>query len=442
MDGIFKFICCGNVDDGKSTLIGRLLLDSGNVKKDQLEEAERFSQKTGENRLELSALLDGLIEERQQQITIDVAHRYFDYSDIRFHILDCPGHIQYTKNMAIAAAETDMAIVVIDCQKGICEQTKEHIRICSLFQLKRICVCLTKCDLIMSENTGGEYHKRIEELSCQVQDLLGQYSFDYTIIPVSAITGYNIEKVLSVLVENAKISLSEKKLEQHMIMHIHSAQLYQDKRYYYGKILSEKQPENNGVYTIYPKRHKITVSDIVSYGCIQIKENIDIGTGFCLSNIPLIETNVIKHKTIWFDTPTNEMVLRHGTNIVRVNKLSETILELNEAIFFNNIEDVKANGFGILIDNISKKTIGCCVFTGNGQSENDSIQFGSIHWVKTTEDLKRIRSLFCIAPVIIDLNDVKEIFGITGEECTQKVQKLANKIAQSGLHVILMHSDK
>ena len=438
MDGIFKFICCGNVDDGKSTLIGRLLLDTGNVKKDQLEDAKRFSDKKGENKLELSALLDGLLEERQQQITIDVAHRYFDYSDIRFHILDCPGHVQYTKNMAIAAAETDMAIVVVDYQKGISEQTKEHIRICSLFQLKRICVCLTKCDLILSDETKAL--QAIETLTHQVQELLNQYSFDYTIIPVSAVTGYNIEKVLSVLVENAKISLSEKKLDQQMIMHIASAQLYHDKRYYYGKILTAKTPEMNEIYTVYPKGHKITVSDIVSHGCVCIKENIDIGTGFCISNVPLIEANVVKHKTIWFDVPSNEMMLRHGTNIVRINRFSENILELKEPIFFNNIEDIKSNGFGILIDSITKKTIGCCVFTENGQSESNAIQLGSIHWVKTKEDLKRISSLFCIVPIVIDLNDIKNIFGITTNECVKKAQLLAEKISESGHHVILLNT--
>ncbi len=436
MDGIFKFICCGNVDDGKSTLIGRLLLDTGNVKKDQLEDAKRFSDKKGENKLELSALLDGLLEERQQQITIDVAHRYFDYADIRFHILDCPGHVQYTKNMAIAAAETDMAIVVVDCQKGISDQTKEHIRICSLFQLKRLCVCLTKCDLLDSERILSE----IDALTHQVQELLNQYAFDYTIIPVSAVTGYNIETVLSVLVENAKISLSEKKLEQHMIMHIASAQLYQGKRYYYGKILTDKEPEINGVYTLYPEGRKITISDCVSHGCVCIKENTDIGTGFCLSNVPLIENNIIRHKTIWFEAPTNEMMLRHGTNIVHISRFAENILELKEPIFFNNIEDIKANGFGILIDGITKKTIGCCVFTGNGQMENNAVQLGSIHWVKTTEDLKRVKSLFCIPPVVIDLNDIKNIFGITTNDCVQKAQGLAEKISQTGHHVILINA--
>lgn len=439
MDGIFKFICCGNVDDGKSTLIGRLLLDTGNVKKDQLEDAKRFSDKKGENKLELSALLDGLLEERQQQITIDVAHRYFDYSDIRFHILDCPGHVQYTKNMAIAAAETDMAIVVIDCQKGISEQTKEHIRICQLFQLKRICICLTKCDLIMDNNVGAL--SQIESLSRDVQDFLSAYSFEYTIIPVSAVTGYNIENVLSVLVENAKISLSEKKLEQQMIMHVNLAQLYQDKRYYYGKILTTKEPERDEIYTVYPHHHKITVSDIVSHGCIQIKENIDIGSGFCISNTPLLESNVVKHKTIWFEEPTNEILLRHGTKIVRVNRLSENVLELNEPIFFNNIEDVKANGFGVLISGISKKTIGCAVFTGNDKVENNVIQLGSIHWVKSQDDLKRVSSLFCVAPVIIDLDDIKTIFDITTDDCIKKAQILAEKISESGHHVILVHTN-
>ena len=101
MKHLFKFICCGNVDDGKSTLIGRLLLDTNNVKKDQIEDALKASHKNGSAQLEPAMLLDGLLDEREQQITIDVAHRYFDYNDIRFHILDCPGHEQYTKNRLV-----------------------------------------------------------------------------------------------------------------------------------------------------------------------------------------------------------------------------------------------------------------------------------------------------------------------------------------------------
>ena len=102
--------------------------------------------------------------------------------------------------------------------------------------------------------------------------------------------------------------------------------------------------------------------------------------------------------------------------------------------------DIKSNGFGILIDSITKKTIGCCVFTENGQSESNAIQLGSIHWVKTKEDLKRISSLFCIAPIVIDLNDIKNIFGIPTDECVKKAQLLAEKISESGHHVILLNT--
>ena len=138
MNCLFKFICCGSVDDGKSTLIGRLLIDSGNVKKDQLEDTLKASKRNGSDILELAMLLDGLMAEREQQITIDIAHRYFDYQDIRFHILDCPGHKQYTQNLAIAAAQADTAVVVIDVTKGISDQTRRHIEICSDFRIKRM----------------------------------------------------------------------------------------------------------------------------------------------------------------------------------------------------------------------------------------------------------------------------------------------------------------
>ena len=135
MDNLYKFICCGSVDDGKSTLLGRLLLNTGNIKEDQLDDARKISQQKGFENIELGLLLDGLLDEREQQITIDVAHRFFDFDNTRFHILDCPGHEQYTKNMAIAAAEAQAAVLVIDLTKGVSPQTLRHIEICSLFQI-------------------------------------------------------------------------------------------------------------------------------------------------------------------------------------------------------------------------------------------------------------------------------------------------------------------
>ena len=227
MKHLFKFICCGNVDDGKSTLIGRLLLDTNNVKKDQIEDALKASHKNGSALLEPAMLLDGLLDEREQQITIDVAHRYFDYNDIRFHILDCPGHEQYTKNMAIAAAEANTAIIVVDTTKGIKPQTLKHIEICDLFQLKNILICLTKTDLLPEIKKADI----INLIKTELSNILNTYNFSYKIIPVSAITGENTSQVIDFLYEQA---LNHSYIKQDQITaHILTSKLFKIKRYYY-----------------------------------------------------------------------------------------------------------------------------------------------------------------------------------------------------------------
>lgn len=372
MKGIFKFICCGNVDDGKSTLIGRILLDSGNVKKDQLEDAVKASLRNGANTLEPAMLLDGLLAEREQQITIDIAHRYFDYNDIRFHILDCPGHKQYTQNMAIATAQVNTAILVIDCTKGIQEQTQRHLDICRDFQIQNLCICLTKCDLITDKN-GQINQKKLSEQENAVKQFLQPYHFDYTLIPVSAITGFNVDKVLNLLYTYAEKTIEENKINDTVIFHVRTSKMFHGKRYYYGNPITNTLPKKQKKYFVYPQNNQLTITDTpYGYGCIQIAEQIDITEGDCITNKPIIITNQIKHKTIWFKQSINPLFLKHGTRLVNIVSYTENTLETDKNLLFNNIEDIKANGYGIIIDSITKETIGCCLFTGNVQTKNNT----------------------------------------------------------------------
>ena len=369
MKGIFKFICCGSVDDGKSTLIGRILLDSQNVKKDQLEDAIKASLRNGATTLEPAMLLDGLLAEREQQITIDIAHRYFDYANIRFHILDCPGHKQYTQNMAIATAQVNTAILVIDCTKGIQEQTQRHLEICHNFQIQNLCICLTKCDLITDKN-GNLNQKKILERETEINQLLKQYHFDYTLIPVSAITGFNVDKVLNLLHTYAEKTIAENMKNTDIIFHVRMAKMYQGQRYYYGNPITNVLPQKHQQYYVYPQNNQITIKDTpYTYGCIQIEEQVDITEGDCITNCPIITTNYIKHKTIWFKQTVNPLFLKHGTRLVNVISYTDNIMETDKNLLFNNIEDIKENGYGILIDSITKETVGCCIFTGNSYKE-------------------------------------------------------------------------
>lgn len=384
MKNIFNFICCGSVDDGKSTLIGRLLLDTGNVKEDQIADAIKASHRNGSDTMELSMLLDGLLSEREQQITIDIAHRYFDYNDTRFHILDCPGHEQYTKNMAIGAALADSAIVVIDCTKGILPQTSRHIEICKLFGVKNICCCLTKTDLLPQEN-GHPCQKTIQNLIHVLQPFKDFFqSFD--IIPVSAVSGYNINKLLDKIVEYSELP---KSFSHHKILHIYAVKPYKGERYYYAFPVNDKLPEVGEKYILYcsntAQKLYATITKIVGYGCFQIAEDIDIEKGDTLSLHPLIVSNQISHQTIWFDSPTQDMLLKHGTKIAKIITHTPDIITTDVPLFISNLDEEKSNAVGIIIDNITKRTIGCAVFNHNHTNIQHDIPFiGQTYWQNET----------------------------------------------------------
>ncbi len=145
---LLRFATAGSVDDGKSTLIGRLLYDSKQVLADQLAQVEQASERKGRDFLDLSLLTDGLRAEREQGITIDVAYRYFATAQRRFIIADTPGHEQYTRNMVTGASTADLAIVLVDARKGVIAQSKRHAFISSLLGIPHVVVCVNKMDLV------------------------------------------------------------------------------------------------------------------------------------------------------------------------------------------------------------------------------------------------------------------------------------------------------
>ena len=184
-----RFITCGSVDDGKSTLIGRLLYDSKTVFEDQLSAASVESQKYGTqgDNVDLALLVDGLQAEREQGITIDVAYRYFETDKRKFIAADTPGHEQYTRNMATGASTTDLAIILIDARKGILEQTRRHSFICSLLGIKHVTLAVNKMDLMnfdqnVFDDIVADYHEFAKGLSLN----------EVTAIPISALTGSNV----------------------------------------------------------------------------------------------------------------------------------------------------------------------------------------------------------------------------------------------------------
>jgi len=192
---ILRFLTCGSVDDGKSTLIGRLLYDSKMIFEDQLAAIEKDSKKSGTtgDKIDLALLVDGLASEREQGITIDVAYRFFSTEKRKFIIADTPGHEQYTRNMATGASTADVAIILIDARQGVLTQTKRHSYIASLLGIKNIIVAINKMDLVdFSKDRFEEIKKEYENI---IPNLAHHRDIEFTYIPISALDGDNIVSI-------------------------------------------------------------------------------------------------------------------------------------------------------------------------------------------------------------------------------------------------------
>ncbi|MFP4260779.1 MAG: sulfate adenylyltransferase subunit 1 [Opitutales bacterium] len=185
---LLRFTTAGSVDDGKSTLIGRLLFDSKAIFEDQLEAVEKSSKSRGDENVNLALLTDGLRSEREQGITIDVAYRYFATPKRKFIIADTPGHIQYTRNMVTGASTANLAILLVDARKGVIEQTSRHAFIANLLRIQHIVVCVNKMDLVdWSEETYNQIIADFKKFASRLDNIV-----EVTFIPASALLGDNI----------------------------------------------------------------------------------------------------------------------------------------------------------------------------------------------------------------------------------------------------------
>lgn len=184
---LLRFATAGSVDDGKSTLIGRLLLDAKQIFEDQLEAVERTSRDRGFDYVNLALLTDGLRAEREQGITIDVAYRYFSTPKRKFIIADTPGHVQYTRNMVTGASTADLGLILIDARKGMLEQSRRHSVIASLLRVGHLVICINKMDLV-------DYEQAVyERIKTEFSDFAAKLEFaDLTFIPISALNGDNV----------------------------------------------------------------------------------------------------------------------------------------------------------------------------------------------------------------------------------------------------------
>lgn len=405
---LLRFITAGSVDDGKSTLIGRLLYDSKNILIDQLEALEKSTKNRTDGSVDLALLTDGLRAEREQGITIDVAYRYFTTPKRKFIIADAPGHVQYTRNMITGASNANLIIVLVDARLGVVEQTRRHSIIASLLKIPHVVVAINKMDLV--EYSNDVYNNIVIDYA-EVAKQLGLN--DVTYIPISALNGDNIVaqstaidwytgKPLLELLEEVEIdndiNLTDARFQVQLVIRPQTEDLH-DYRGYAGKVISGIYKKGDKV-TVLPTGIETTISKLEVGGkeveevfapqsvVIQLADDIDISRGDAIAKIdnqPQV-SNELEVLLCWLDdkplVPGNKYYLQHNSRLVRaivkqidykldVNSLQQQPIEgnvkLNEVvkatiktaspIVYDSFQKLNVNGNAILIDETSNATV-------------------------------------------------------------------------------------
>ncbi len=410
---LLRFTTAGSVDDGKSTLIGRLLYDSKSIFEDQLEAVEEASRSRGNEEVNLALLTDGLRAEREQGITIDVAYRYFATPKRKFIIADTPGHIQYTRNMVTGASTADLAVILVDARHGIMEQTVRHSYIASLLAIKEVVVCVNKMDLVdFSQEVFDKIVADYKEMSSSIE--LGNVTF----IPISAKLGDNVVnksenmpwytgKALLDFLETVQLPVeSEDSMRlpvQYVVRPI--SDKFPDFRGYAGR-LAEGSIKKGDKIKVYPSEMTSSVTGVylgekelgtaVSPESVDItlSDDIDISRGDVIVAVdgkqPHMEQEVLLN-VCWFrNSPMQQgkkYVIRHATQqTLGIIKEIEYKIDINtrekeygvDKLIMNDIARVRIKTADPLIFDYYKdnRTMGSLIFIEEGT--NDTVGAGMI----------------------------------------------------------------
>lgn len=409
---ILRFITAGSVDDGKSTLIGRLLYDSKSILIDQLEAIEKQSKNKLNGEIDLALLTDGLRAEREQGITIDVAYKYFSTPKRKFIIADAPGHIQYTRNMVTGASNSQLAIILIDARNGVVEQTRRHSIIASLLNIPHIVVAINKMDLV--DYSEDVYNNIVIDYE-QVAKSLGLKNIKY--IPICALNGDNIvensanlswyegEPLLTYL-ENVQldsdVNLTDGRFSVQYVIRPQAAELH-DYRGYAGKVISGIYRKGDSV-TVLPSGLDSKIKAIEIGGkdvdkafaqqsiVIHLEDDIDVSRGDLIvpkNNQPQLEQE-FEVLLCWMDNkpliPGNKYLLQTNSSRVRsvvkdieykldvntleknyspekavLNDIIKATVKTASPVAFDSYKKIRQNGGAILIDETSCVTVGACM---------------------------------------------------------------------------------
>lgn len=433
MKSLLKFITCGSVDDGKSTLIGHILYDSKLLYADQ-EKALELDSKVGSRggAIDYSLLLDGLMAEREQGITIDVAYRYFTTDNRSFIVADTPGHEEYTRNMAVGASFAELAIILLDAKQGVLVQTRRHARICSLMGVKHFVFAVNKIDLV-------EYnHERFLEIEEQINELVKELSLENVqIIPVSATEGDNVTKksentpwykgeALLTYLENVEI---DAKSEEGFYMPVQRVcRPDHTFRGFQGEIEAGTIAVGDEIITL-PSNEKALVKSIhitdkesqsASKGqavTIQLNKEVDVSRGCVLTKgTKIVPNKLLSAKILWMDdselTAGKEYFVKVGTKLLTgvvtavkykidvntgkqlpagfltKNEIAACDILLSENIVVDKFEAHKTLGELILIDRVTNMTSACGVIeeVHNNGIKNEKFSF-EYNEVKARGDL-------------------------------------------------------
>ncbi len=409
---LLRFITAGSVDDGKSTLIGRLLYDSKNILTDQLEALEKQTRNKDNGEIDLALLTDGLRAEREQGITIDVAYKYFSTPKRKFIIADAPGHIQYTRNMVTGASNANLIIILVDARNGVVEQTRRHSIIASLLNIPHVVVAINKMDLV--DYSQDRYNDIVIDYAEVARNLNLK---DVTFLPISALKGDNIvDKSFSLpwyegptlleLLETVKveqdIDLTRSRLAVQYVIRPQTEDLH-DYRGYAGKIASGIYRKGDPI-TILPSGLTSRIKTIETGGkeveeafapqsvIIQLEDDIDISRGDLLvtgDSHPIVEQE-FDVLLCWMDSkklkPGNKYFLQLGSRTVRglvktidykldvntlkkepepgeagLNDIVKATIRTATPLPFDRYSELPANGGAILIDETSFVTVGACM---------------------------------------------------------------------------------
>ncbi|CAI8232755.1 MAG: Bifunctional enzyme CysN/CysC [Formosa sp. Hel1_33_131] len=408
---VLKIATAGSVDDGKSTLIGRLLYDTKSLTSDKIEAIEKTSKQKGYDYLDFSLATDGLVAEREQGITIDVAHIYFSTANKSYIIADTPGHVEYTRNMITGASTSQTAIILIDARKGVIEQTKRHFFINNLLRIKEVVVAINKMDLVdyseeIYETIKTDFQKLLKERDYQDQRI--------TFIPVSALKGDNIVHKSEIMKWYNGETLLEhlEALDFKDIYNVGTPRFpvqcvirpktdaFHDFRGYAGKVYGGELSIGDTVLAL-PSKTKTKIKSIYFYDeevqtasrrssvTITLEDEINISRGDMITktdNLPTIDKQFTA-TIAWMDRDTlttgNKYVIQHGVNKVQakverihhiiktdysgiienvdhldINDIALVSFKLNKPIFYDAFKNHRTNGSFIIIDPQTNTTAG------------------------------------------------------------------------------------